>query len=60
MWAWKESQDAERDDGGCSAEADHERGPVRPAYVPAAAGEGRCNTVPDYLAYTTLYNSLMS
>ena len=36
-----EGQDAERDDGGCSAKANQERSPVIPAYVPAAAGEPR-------------------
>ena len=34
-----EALDAESDDGGGSAKADQERGPVRPAYVPAATGE---------------------
>lgn len=34
-----EGKDAERDDGGCSAEADEERDPIRPAYVSATAGK---------------------
>ena len=30
---WCEGLDAERDDGGCSADADEECGPVKPAYA---------------------------